>query len=290
MKKEASLTSEVFAPRSECRHPSSSGQILVCFLGQAFPPASDASAGRCIAIGMASAGDGKFVERSAWIQNGKLMSGKHSVPSDDKSRPLTDAEIGGEHRSSAARELLRSECTVEGEPLEAVWRQFGDQLRRRARTRLRQFGLTGQAESMDICNDVMADMTRRYGSQGVTPDDVLAYVFRAIDNQVLDTFRTLARQCRDFRRNEGTSVEEMIVPNRDVTPSQIALRREVLDRIRSMLDADDARAIDMMLENRDWNEIGESLGLKADTARMRVRRALDRVRRDIGFNTEDVDE
>jgi RNA polymerase sigma factor (sigma-70 family) len=170
--------------------------------------------------------------------------------------------------------------------LEAVWHRFGDQLRRRARTRLRQFGLTGQAESMDICNDVMADMARRYGDQGLTPDDVLAYVLRAIDNQVLDTFRTLARQCRDFRRNELTPVDDMTIANREVSPSQIALRREVLARIRSMLNEEDATAIDMMLENRDWNEIGQVLGLRADTARMRVRRALDRVRRDIGFGEQ----
>jgi len=175
-----------------------------------------------------------------------------------------------------------------GQPLEVVWRRFGDQLRRRARTRLRQFGLAGQAESMDICNDVMADMARRYGDRGVTPDDVLAYILRAIDNQVLDTFRTLARQCRDFRRNEPTPVEDMTIPNRQATPSQLALRREVLERIRSMLGDDDAKAIDMMLENRDWNEIGRELGLNADTARMRVRRALERVRRDIGFGDREI--
>ncbi len=62
--------------------------------------------------------------------------------------------------------------------LDAVWRRFGDQLRRRARTRLRQYGLTGQAESMDICNDVMADLARRDGGKAVTPDDVLAYILR----------------------------------------------------------------------------------------------------------------
>lgn len=178
--------------------------------------------------------------------------------------------------------------SVSSQPLEAVWRRFGDQLRRRARTRLRQYGLTGQAESMDICNDVMADLARRYGDQAVSPDDVLAYILRAIDNQVLDTFRTLARQCRDFRRNELTPVDDMTVANGEVTPSQIALRREVLTRIRSMLSEEDAKAIDMMLENRDWSEIGDVLGLKADTARMRVRRALDRVRTDIGFAGEDL--
>ena len=91
----------------------------------------------------------------------------------------------------------------------------------------------------------------------------------------------------DFRRTEMTPIDDMSVSNRQVTPSQILLRREVLARIRSMLSEEEAKAIDLMLENRDWNEIGEALGLKADTARMRVRRALDRVRQDIGIGAED---
>lgn len=181
---------------------------------------------------------------------------------------------------------LRPPGAAGSEPLEAVWHRFGEQLRRRARTRLRQFGLSGQAESMDICNDVMADMSRRYGEQPVTADDVLAYLLRAIDNQVLDTFRTLARQCRDFRRNDPAPVDDLSLSDCRTTPSQIVLRREVLSRIRSLLGEQDAIAVDMMLENRDWSEIGDALGLKADTARMRVRRALERARREIGLSSE----
>ena len=178
----------------------------------------------------------------------------------------------------------------ENQSVEAIWHQFGDQFRRRARTRLRQFGLTGQAESMDICNDVMAEMARGFNTKGVTPDDALAYVLRAIDNQVLDTFRRLARQCRDFRRNDPVPVEDLTVANRGHSPSQIALHREVLARIRSMLNEQDALAVGMMLENRDWNEIGQALGLRPDTVRMRVRRALNRIRKEIGFIDGDLDE
>ena len=170
------------------------------------------------------------------------------------------------------------------ESLNGIWKQFGDQLRRRARTRLRQYGLTGQTESMDICNEVMVDLARRSDADKLNADDVLAYILRAIDNQVVDTFRTLARHCRDFRRNESTPVEDIRLTQQATSPSQMALRREVATRIRSVLGSDDAIAIDMMLENRDWNEIGEALGLKPDTARMRVRRALDRVRQDIGLD------
>lgn len=172
----------------------------------------------------------------------------------------------------------------EEESLQVIWQEFGDQLRRRARTRLRQYGLTGQTESMDICNEVMVDLARRSDANQLGADDILAYILRAIDNQVVDTFRTLARHCRDFRRNESTPVEEIRLTGQATSPSQMALRREVTSKIRSVLGSDDAKAIDMMLENHDWNEIGRAMGLKPDTARMRVRRALDRVRQDIGLD------
>ncbi len=40
-----------------------------------------------------------------------------------------------------------------------------------------------------------------------------------------------------------------------------------------------------MLENRDWNEIGAALGINADTARMRVKRAIERVREDLAVDS-----
>ena len=198
----------------------------------------------------------------------------------------------GQHERKRTGENAGSDASSwsgKSESVEAIWRQFGDQFRRRARTRLRQYGLTGQAESMDICNDVMAEMTRGFNANGVTPDDALAYVLRAIDNQVLDTFRRLARQCRDFRRNEPVSVDELHVVNQGHSPSQIALHREVIARIQALLNDEDALAVSMMLENRGWQEIGESLGVKPDTVRMRVRRALERVREEIGFREGDSD-
>jgi len=57
-----------------------------------------------------------------------------------------------------------------------------------------------------------------------------------------------------------------------------------------MLNEQDALAVGMMLENRDWNEIGQALGLRPDTVRMRVRRALNRIRKEIGFIDGDLDE
>lgn len=176
-----------------------------------------------------------------------------------------------------------SDAKQTGASLDEVWHSFGAQLRRRARTRLRQYGLTGQTESMDICNEVMVDLAKRKDADALTPDDVLSYIMRAIDNEVVDTFRSLARHCRDFRRNESTPVEDIKLRGAEISPSQVALRREIADRVRSILGDNDAIAIDMMLENHDWSEIGKRLGIKPDTARMRVRRALDRARDELGI-------
>ncbi len=171
--------------------------------------------------------------------------------------------------------------------IDALWREFGEQLRRRARTRLRQYGLSGQAESMDICNDVMAELAQRESANPLQCDDVLAYVLRAIDHQVLDTFRTLARQCRDFRRVDSMPIEDARPADQHTSPSQMALRRELLEKVREMLSVVDRQALEMMLENRDWNEIGIALGMRPDTARMRVRRAIQRVREEMGVRDSD---
>ncbi len=101
------------------------------------------------------------------------------------SQPLDETPTEGSHADSRPQSL------------DEVWLRYGEQLRRRARTRLRQYGLSDQAESMDICNDVMADIMRRTNEGHVNVEDLMGYILRAIDNQVLDTFRTLARQCRD---------------------------------------------------------------------------------------------
>jgi DNA-directed RNA polymerase specialized sigma24 family protein len=57
----------------------------------------------------------------------------------------------------------------------------------------------------------------------------------------------------------------------------------VLQRVRSLLGPDEARAVDLMLENRSWKEIGDVMGIEPDAARMKVRRALDRVRDRMGI-------
>ena len=159
-----------------------------------------------------------------------------------------------------------------------IWNYFGDDLRRRARTRLRQYGIAGETESMDICNAVLLDMIRNNESRLERPEDVVFYLLRAIDNQVRDTFRQLTRQRRDFRRLDARPVESHEVSASDKSPSSVMMRREVLSQIAAQLDVNDRPMIQMLLDNCGWEEIGRKLGIEPDTARMRFNRATAKVK------------
>jgi DNA-directed RNA polymerase specialized sigma24 family protein len=172
------------------------------------------------------------------------------------------------------------------EALADVWRWLGEDLRRRARTRLRQYGIAGQAESMDICNAVLTDLAKQGQINLQRADDLPGYVMRAIDNEVRDVFRQLSRERRDFRRVEPQPVEEHRVAQDAHTASQALLRREILDRVRSEIGPQHEAIVDLVLAGHEWSEIGSILKIAADTARMRYRRALAKVRDQLGVPGE----
>lgn len=159
-----------------------------------------------------------------------------------------------------------------------IWEHFGDDLRRRARTRLRQYGITHEAESMDICNAVMMDLVKQGQVPLNQPQEMVHYMLRAIDNQVKDAFRQLSRQRRDFRRTDKQPVEYHGVADQQSSPSMHLFRREIFSRIAEQLPESDRPMIQWVLENYGWDEIGVRLGIEPDTARMRFQRAVRRVR------------
>jgi RNA polymerase sigma factor (sigma-70 family) len=159
-----------------------------------------------------------------------------------------------------------------------IWDLCGKELRRRARTRLRQYGVVGQAESMDICNAVLLDLVRKQEINIRNPNDLVRYVSRAIDHQVLDLLKSLTRNRRDIRRNAGGPVEDHNVSNDDSTPSVVMMRDEVLNAFREELGDNGQQILSLYLANCGWKEIGERLNMAPDAARMRWKRAVQSLR------------
>ncbi|MFK7821797.1 MAG: RNA polymerase sigma factor [Planctomycetaceae bacterium] len=188
----------------------------------------------------------------------------------EKSKPSTD-----EAKLQELSERLRNgDSTAVAE----IWDFCGNELRRRARTRLRQYGVVGQAESMDICNAVLLDLVRKEGINIRNPNDLVRYVSRAIDHQVLDLLKSLTRNRRDIRRNAGGPVEDHNVTNEDSTPSVVMMRDEVLNAFREELGDNGQQILSLYLANCGWKEIGERLNMAPDAARMRWSRAVQSLR------------
>ena len=104
-----------------------------------------------------------------------------------------------ESQSNRFREVVERLRSGDQEAVAEIWNEFGDGLRRRARTRLRQFGIIGQTESMDICNAVLLELVRKSDFEIRSPAHLLQYVRRAIDNQVRDELKMLMRDKRSFK-------------------------------------------------------------------------------------------
>lgn len=190
--------------------------------------------------------------------------------SQDKTPPADTAAA----LNALAERLREGDSTAIAE----IWDRYGTELRRRARTRLRQYGVTGQAESMDICNAVLLDLVRKREIQIRNPGDLVRYVGRAIDNQVLDLLKTLTRGRRDIRRLAGSPVEDHNVEEELNSPSSFLMRDEILDSFCDELGKDGRRMVALYLANCSWKEIGEKLEISADTARMRWTRAVKSLR------------
>ena len=168
--------------------------------------------------------------------------------------------------------------------LEEMWNRFGNELRRRARTRLRQYGIMRQHESMDICNAVMLDLMNQQEIKIRQPKDILRYFRRAIDNQVRDVIKSLTRDRRDIRREEKNPVESHNVINSGTSPSLFLVREEIFHKVESQLGDDGQKIVQMVRANFGWTEIGQSLGVSPDSIRMKWNRAVRKVQIDAGLD------
>jgi DNA-directed RNA polymerase specialized sigma24 family protein len=160
-----------------------------------------------------------------------------------------------------------------------IWSIFGEHIRRRARNRLREFGLAGKAESMDICNSILLDMVKQESLKIQNASDVLGYFCRAIDNQIRSSLRALLSEKRDMRREVMVEAAQMSEgPEPRSTPSIVMMQREILEMIASALGDDGDEFVRLFVNNHSWIEIADRLGGTPDSVRMRWNRSVARVR------------
>ena len=184
-------------------------------------------------------------------------------------------------------DFLRRIRAGDARAAEELVRRYEPMIRREVRLKLNDPSLTRVLESIDVCQSVFASFfVRTAGGQYDLdhPAQLLALRARMARNTVVRA----ARHHRARRRYGGPAgaVEDIDPAGAEATPSRVIAARELLDRVRSRLSADERRVADLRAEGQEWPAIAAALGGTADARRMQLTRALDRVTRELGLEEE----
>jgi len=137
---------------------------------------------------------------------------------------------------------------------------------------------------MDICQSVFLNFFVRAASGQFeldTPDHLLRLLVTMARNKLTNLALKEQAARRDRRRVQkgGLDQQELIAPGPSV--SAVVANRELLREFRMRLSGAEQKLADLRALGRSWPEIAAELGEDADTLRMRLTRAIDRVVREL---------
>jgi RNA polymerase sigma-70 factor (ECF subfamily) len=160
-------------------------------------------------------------------------------------------------------------------------REYEPEIRRTIRIRLQGSSLQRTLDSMDICQSVMANFLVRASAGQFEldePDKVLGLLVQMARNKLTDKARAQKgpRRHPGGKQQEGSAVMGAVA-DPAASPSRILQGKELLDRIRQHLTAEEATLLEYRAQGLQWPEIAARLNAKPDAVRKQFTRAVDRV-------------
>ena len=196
--------------------------------------------------------------------------------------------------STPVADLLGKVRAGDAAAAEELVRTYEPELRRAIRVRLTDARLRRVVDSIDICQSVLAGFFVRtaagqYDIQ--TPEELLKLLVTMARNRVIDWARRSQAGRRDGRRDVSIDHEngqQMQFASSQPGPASVLVSRELLEQVRSRLSAEELKLMEQRAEGLDWSQIAATTGDQANTVRMRLTRALDRVAEELGLEQSHV--
>ena len=186
-------------------------------------------------------------------------------------------------------ELIRRVRAGDQDAATELVRSYEPEVRRVVRFRLTDARLGSLLDSMDICQSVMKSFFARAASgqyELETPAQLLALLATMARNKLASQARKQLAGRRDRRRVTSGGRDEGQLVDPGAGPSTEVDARDLLQEIRNRLTPDERQIMELRNEDHDWQTIAARLGGSADSARMKLRRALDRVAEQLGLDDE----
>lgn len=166
-------------------------------------------------------------------------------------------------------------------------RRYESAIRRVIRIQLRDTSMRRVLDSMDVCQSVLSSFFVRtaLGQYELdTPDKLLHLLTSIARNKLTSQFNRLHAQKRDMRRDNAVEDEAARVPDLASDPSAQVSAKELLEKVRGRLNAEDLYLAEQRALGRSWKEIAEEVGGTDEALRKRLTRALNQVMTELGLD------
>lgn len=169
----------------------------------------------------------------------------------------------------------------------ALVREYEPFIRREVRLHLQDRRLCRLFDSIDVCQSVLASFFLRTAAGQYDleqPEQLLKLLVSMARKKLAMAARRHHQQRRDYRRNLPQG-EHQLNQAADVSPSpsELAEGKELLQRFRELLTAEERQLADLRNQGLAWAEIATQLGGTAQARRVQLSRAVDRVARYLGL-------
>src|SRR5262245_14438194 len=184
--------------------------------------------------------------------------------------------------------LIRRVRAGDGGAAGELMRRYEPAIRRAVRVRLVDARLRRLLDSTDICQSVFGSFFVRtaLGQYDLdTPQQLLQLLVDMSRKKLIDQERHWRAARRDVRRVEPAVCDAPV----EDRPSRDLAARDLLDAVRHRLTAEERHLAEQRALGRDWGQIAGDRGESPDALRKRLRRAADRVARELGLD-DDADD
>lgn len=163
-------------------------------------------------------------------------------------------------------------------------------IRRVVRIHLRDARVRRLMDSSDICQSVLATFFTRtaLGEYEIdTPDQLVRLLTAITRNKLVNEVHRLKAQRRDIRRTMPLESGGLSMLARASNPVEQVSARELLEKVRTGLDAEECYLADQRSLGRTWVELAGELGATDVALRKKLTRALNRVMSELGLDEQD---
>jgi RNA polymerase sigma factor (sigma-70 family) len=165
--------------------------------------------------------------------------------------------------------------------------RFESLIRREVRLRISGSQVNRAFDSLDVSQSVLANFLMRAATgqfELERPDQLARLLVTMARNKLVSRVRSERRQIRDIRRvtAEPQALDQVV--DQQPSPSEIVARRELLERLRTLLSDEERQIIDLRNQGLGWDEVATKLGGSGQARRMQMSRGIERLTRQLGID------